>query len=370
MTRLAQQHNAINLAQGFPDFDGPPELIAAAEQAMARGDNQYARSQGHPLLVRAVTDTVRQNYGLSYDPDTEVGTYHGATEGIAACLLGLLNPSDEIILFEPFYDSYPACAELAGAVPRYYTLRYPDFAIDGDELAALFTPRTRVLLLNTPHNPTGRVFSRAELETVARLCQKHDVVVVADEVYEHLTFAGAKHVPIASLPGMRERTLTLSSAGKSFSMTGWKVGWATGPRELITAAQTAHQFLTFCGATPLHVAVAQALRELGADYFAQFRRDYEARRALLLAALERAGFNPVAPAGTYFILADISPLWDGDDVSFARHLVEQHGVAAIPTSVFYREHPEAGRSLMRFAFCKRPETLIAAGARLQGLRAR
>jgi N-succinyldiaminopimelate aminotransferase len=368
MTALAARHGAINLAQGFPDFEGPPGIVDAAVDALRGGHNQYARSMGHPELVAAIADTQRDCYGLDYDPLTEITVFCGATEGIAASLLGLLNPGDEVILFEPFYDSYPACVALAGATARFCTLRFPDFALDSEALAALFTPRTRLLVLNSPHNPTGKVFGSTELEAIARLCQAHGVIVVADEVYEHLTYDGVPHVPIASLPGMRERTLTISSTGKTYSLTGWKVGWAAGPPELVAAAQAAHQFLTFCAATPLQVAMARALRDYGRDYYASLRSEYTVRRDHLSAVLREVGFKVARPAGTYFVLADFSDLWEGDDRSFARHLVETVGVAAIPPSVFYAAAPDAGRHLLRFAFCKRAETLNAAAERLRKLR--
>jgi N-succinyldiaminopimelate aminotransferase len=367
MTRLAQEHGAINLAQGFPDFDGPPEMIEAAHRAMRDGQNQYARSQGHPLLVHAVAEKVRRHYGLDPDPLREVAVFSGATEAIASSLLGLLDGGDEVILFEPFYDSYPAMVARAGGVARCCTLRFPEMSFDPEELRALFGPRTRVLVLNTPHNPTGKVFTRAELELVAELCREHDVLVIADEVYEHLTYGDAEHVPIASLPGMWERTLTISSAGKTYSFTGWKVGWAVGPAELIAAAQAAHQFVTFATATPLQVAVAWALAELPERYLSQLRIDYTRRRDFLLDAVRRAGFRPSVPQGTYFILADFSALSSEDDRSFARRMTAEHGVAVIPPTPFYAAHPEEGRRLVRFAFCKREETLRAAAEKLARL---
>jgi N-succinyldiaminopimelate aminotransferase len=379
MSRLAEEHHALNLGQGFPDFDGPAGIIDAAVAAMRAGENQYARSRGHVRLVRAIAETRARLYGLAYDPLTEVVVFSGATEGIAAALLGLLDPGDEVILIEPFYDSYPACLAMAGAVPRYLTLRFPDFALDLDELRRLITDRTRLIVLNTPHNPTGKVFTRAELEGIAALCRERDLWVLADEVYEHLTFDGATHVPMATLPGMRERTLTLGSTGKTFSLTGWKIGWATGPRALVDAAQAAHQFVTYATATPLQVAMAEALTRYTGDYLAAFQAEYAERRAFLLGALTAAGFRVAAPAGTYFILADFTPLFDGpagrlrpapalDDRSFARWLVAEHGVACIPSSVFYAARPEEGRRLVRFAFCKRMETLRQSAARLAALR--
>jgi N-succinyldiaminopimelate aminotransferase len=367
MTHLAQKHGAINLSQGFPDFEGPDEIKEAAVAAIRSTDNQYARSMGHPDLVQAISRHQEHHYGLTFDPMTEVTVFSGATEGIASSLLGLLNPGDEVIIFEPFYDSYPACVALAGAVPRYLTLEFPDFSVNPSTLAGLFNDRTRLLILNTPHNPTGKVFTREELEGIAELCCKHDVIVLTDEVYEHLVFEGHDHFPMAALPKMRERTLSLSSAGKTFSFTGWKIGWATGPRPLVAAAQAAHQFVTFATATPLQVAVAYALDSMGEKFYNSLRSEYSDRRAYLLSALRDAGLSPAPPQGTYFILADFSPVHDGDDRGFVRHLIERHGVAAIPPSVFYHAEPEAGRKLVRFAFCKQMETLRAAGERLRGM---
>jgi N-succinyldiaminopimelate aminotransferase len=367
MTRLAQEHGAINLSQGFPDFDGPAEIVAEAHRAMLAGENQYARSMGHPALVRAIAGAQRERYGLEYDPQSEVAVFCGATEGIAVALLGLVDPGDEVILLEPFYDSYPACVAMAGGVPRYATLRFPGFALEEAELAPLFNPRTRLLVLNSPHNPTGRVFSRAELELVARLCREHDVTVLSDEVYEHLTYGDARHIPIATLPGMRERTLRVSSAGKTFSFTGWKIGWATGPRHLVAAAQAGHQFVTFAVATPLQVAMAAALSRFAGDYTDTLRREYTERRNLLLGVLEEVGFRVARPEGTYFVLAEFGDLFRGTDQEFARHLVREHGVAAIPPSGLYARAVDEGRRLIRFAFCKRLATLESAAARLRGL---
>ncbi len=365
MTGLAIEHDAINLSQGFPDFEGPAAIVDAAVEALRSGDNQYARSRGHPTLVQAIAASRKRLYGLSYDPMEEVVVLSGATEGIASSLLGLLNPGDEVILFEPFYDSYPACVALAGAVPRYVTLRFPDFALDLDELEKAITPKTRLIVLNSPHNPSGKVFTREELTGIASCAIENDLIVLADEVYEHLTFDDAEHLPIASLPGMRERTLTLSSTGKTFSFTGWKIGWGTGPRPMIDAAQAAHQFVTYAVAPPLQVAMAHALSEFTGDEFLRtFRNEYTARRDFLLTVLDSAGFQVAVPRGTYFVLADFTALFDGDDREFARWLTTEHGVAAIPPSAFYQVRPEEGRRLVRFAFCKRMETLRRAAERL------
>ncbi len=365
MTRLAQERGAINLSQGFPDFDGPKELIRAASRALDGGENQYTRSMGHPELVRAVADRRRADYGLEYDPQIEVGVYSGATEGLAAAMLGMLNPGDEVVFFEPYYDSYPACAALAGAKPRFVTLDAPDFRIRSSALERAITPRTRLIVLNSPHNPTGRVFDTEELEIVAELCLEHGLRVLTDEVYEYLVYDGATHVPLATLPGMKERTWSVSSLGKSYSVTGWKVGWATGPKDMIAAAQAAHQFLTFATATPLQKAAAFALDELRDDYLTEFSRDYSERRDFLVDALSRAGLSPFVPEGTYFVLADFSAVFEGTDVEFVRHLIDNVGIAAIPPSAFYTANPAAGSKLARFAFCKTMDTLREAAGRLE-----
>ncbi len=365
MTALAEEYGAINLAQGFPDFEGPSEIVEAAVRAIRSGRNQYARSRGHPPLVEAIAEAQERYYGLEYDPMSEVVVFNGATEGISASLLGLLNPGDEVILFEPFYDSYPPCLALAGAVPRFLTLRFPDYALDGDALRALVNERTRMIVLNTPMNPTGKVFDAQELEVIASVCRDHDLVALTDEVYEHLTFDGARHLPLAGLPGMKERTLTLSSAGKTYSFTGWKIGWGTGPSDLIDGAQAAHQFLNYTIATPLQEAVAFALRNFREEFLAEFKAEYLARRDFLVTALEGVGFRVAVPEGTYFVLADFTPIFEGDDWEFARWITREHGVAAIPPSSFFQADAAEGRRLARFAFCKKMETLEAAAERLR-----
>lgn len=367
MTALAQEHGAINLAQGFPDFEGPPEIVEAAVRALRSGDNQYARSRGHPELVHAIAESQRLYYGMEYDPMEEVVVFSGATEGIAASMLGLLNPGDEVILFEPFYDSYPPGLALSGAVPRFLTLRFPDFALDGSALRALVNDRTRMIVLNTPMNPTGKVFTREELEIIAGVCREHDLMALTDEVYEHLVFDDAEHVPLATLPGMRERTLTLSSAGKTYSFTGWKIGWGTGPRALVDGAQAAHQFLTYAIPTPLQGAVAYALRNHNTEYLKGFKAEYTVRRDFLVSVLQDAGFDVVVPQGTYFILAGFEKVFSGDDREFGYWLTREHGVAALPPSSFFHVGLEEGRRLTRFAFCKRMETLEAAAERLRKL---
>jgi len=368
MTKRANERGAINLAQGFPDFDTPVEAVEEAVKALRGGENQYARSMGHQPLVEAIAWKIEHDYGLKYDPWDEVLVTSGATEGIASAFLGLLNPGDEVIFFEPHYDSYPACASMAGVKSRFCTLHFPEFQVDIDELERCFSARTRVVFINTPHNPTGKVFSRDELEHIAERCIQRDVLVITDEVYEHITYDGEKHVPMASLPGMRERTLTISGAGKTFSMTGWRIGWATGPRNIIAAVQRAHQYVTFAPSTPLQTALGVVLRTIGDGYFEDLRRAYAARRALLLEALQDAGLKAAVPRGTYYALADFTDLWQGDDRGFVRHLIERCGVAAIPPSAFYTIHPEEGKRLVRFAFCKRLETLSRAVERLRRFR--
>jgi N-succinyldiaminopimelate aminotransferase len=358
MTALAVRTGAINLGQGFPDTDGPSEVIEGAVTALRGGENQYAPLPGVPALRDAIFEHQRSWYGL--EPEDLLVTF-GATEAIAAAVLGLCDPGDEVIVLEPYYDSYPATITFAGAVRRPVTLRPPDFALDGDALRAAVGPRTRMLLLNTPHNPTGRVLSRAELAAVAEVCVEHDLVCISDEVYEHLVYDG-EHLPPASLPGMAERTLTISSVGKSFSVTGWKTGWCSGPAELVAATRTAKQFLTFAGGTPLQHGAAAALR-LPPTVLYELRDSLARKRDKLAEGLSAAGLEPLPSAATYFINADVR----SDAVEFCRALPERAGVVAIPTSLFY-DDPDAGRSLVRFAFCKRDEVIAEASRRLATLR--
>lgn len=363
MTRLAVQHGAVNLAQGFPDFEGPPFATDAAVDAIRAGRNQYGRMQGELALVKAVAAYVKGRTGLEYDPATEVTVFAGATEGIHCAVMALVEPGEEVVLFEPYYDSYRACVSMAGGVPRYVTLRAPRFGFDRDELKAAFSKRTRLVIVNTPHNPTGRVFTRSEMQSIATLCVEHDCVCLVDEVYERLVYED-EHVCMAALPGMRDRTITMNSTGKTFSLTGWKIGYATASAELSKALATAHQFVTFAVATPFQHAMAQALAA-PQEYYDELLAFYRGRRDHLVAALAECGFGVTAPQGTYFVLADIRPLgWD-DDVAFCRHLVEKAGVAAIPPTAFY-VHKSEGQFLVRFAFCKRMETLDAAIERMQG----
>ncbi|MFI2607904.1 pyridoxal phosphate-dependent aminotransferase [Kitasatospora sp. NPDC018619] len=363
MSALATATGSINLGQGFPDTDGPEEVREAAVRALREGrGNQYPPGPGVPELRQAVAEHQRRFHGLSYDPDTEVLVTAGATEAIAAALLALLEPGDEVIAFEPFYDSYAACIAMAGARRVPLTLRAPSFRPDLDELRSLITPRTRLLLVNTPHNPTGTVLTAGELAAVAELAIEHDLLVVTDEVYEHLVF-GTVHRPIAALPGMRERTVTISSAGKTFSFTGWKVGWVTATPELVAAVRTAKQYLTYVSAGPFQYAVAEALR-LPDAYFDTLRADLLRKRDLLVDGLTAAGFRAFTPEGTYFVTTDITPLGEKDGIGFCRALPGRCGVVAIPNAVFYDDQ-EAGLSLVRFTFCKKDEVLREAVARLQ-----
>ncbi|MGW6707427.1 pyridoxal phosphate-dependent aminotransferase [Streptomyces sp. NPDC054956] len=362
MSALATATGSINLGQGFPDTDGPAEIAEAAARAIHDGrGNQYPPGPGVPELRTAIAGHQQRFYGLDYDPDTEVLVTAGATEAIAASLLALLEPGDEVIALEPFYDSYAACIAMAGAVRVPLTLRAPDFRLDVDALRAAVTPRTRLLLLNTPHNPTGTVLTPAELAAVAELAVSRDLLVVTDEVYEHLVFEGA-HTPLAGLPGMRERTLTISSAGKSFSFTGWKVGWVTGTPELVTAVRSAKQFLTYVSSGPFQYAIAEALA-LPDSYFASFRADLAAKRDLLAEGLAAAGFEVYRPQGTYFLTTDITPLGETDGLAFCRALPERCGVVAIPNQVFY-DDKAAGATQVRWAFCKRTDVLEEAVQRL------
>jgi len=367
MSALAVRTGAVNLGQGFPDTDGPAEMLDAAVEALRGGRNQYPPGPGIPELRAAVAAHQQRFWHLAYDPDGEVLITAGATEAIAASILAFCEPGDEVVCFEPYYDSYAASIALAGAVRKPVTLRPgPDgrYGFDAAELAAAFGPRTRLVLLNSPHNPTGKVFTPAELGSIAALCRQHDAYAVTDEVYEHLVFddASAAHTPLATLPGMRERTLRISSAGKTFSCTGWKVGWVSGPSALVSAVLRVKQFLTFVNAAPLQPAVAVALG-LPDAYYDAYRADLQAKRDLIVAGLTGAGFDVLTPEGTYFVTADITPLGGEDGVDFCRTLPERCGVVAVPTQVFY-DDVDAGRRLIRFAFCKRPEVLAEAVRRL------
>ena len=359
MSALAERTGSINLGQGFPDEDGPLAVLDAAAAALHEGHNQYAPLPGVPALREAIAAHQRSRYGLEHE---DIQVTFGATEAITAALLGLCDPGDEVVALDPFYDSYRAGAAFAGARLVGVPLQPPEWRFDAAELAAAVTDRTRVLLLNTPHNPSGRVLERGELEAIARVCVQHDLVAISDEVYEHLVFDG-EHVPLATLPGMAERTLTVSSIGKTFSVTGWKVGWACGPAELVAATRGAKQFMTFAGGTPLQDAAAVALG-MAEAHGAALAAELAAKRDRLCDGLERAGAGVLRPAGTYFVNADVRELGYDDGVAFCRELPERAGVVAIPTSVFSAE-PERVRSLVRFAFCKRDEVIDEAALRLE-----
>ncbi len=366
MSALALQTGAINLGQGFPDVDGPAEIIEAAVAAMRDGRNQYAPGWGVPELRTAIARHQDRFYGLAVDPDTEVLVTTGATEAVAATLLALVEPGDEVIALEPYYDSYAACIAMAGGRRVPVTLRAPDFRLDVDELRRAVTSRTRLLLVNSPHNPTGTVLTDDELRAIAEIACEHDLLVGTDEVYEHLVFDGLVHRPLASYDGMRDRTLTISSGGKTFSFTGWKVGWAIGPAELVRAVMMAKQFMTFTSGAPLQPAIAAAL-DLDDSYYNGLRTSLQAKRDRLSEGLRTVGFDVFVPQGTYFASTDIRPLGYDDGVDFCRQLPELCGVVAIPTQVFY-DDKTAGKPLVRWAFCKRDDVIDAAIERLTALR--
>jgi N-succinyldiaminopimelate aminotransferase len=368
MSALALRTGAVNLGQGFPDVDGPESVIDAACGALRSGRNQYAPGFGVPELRAAIAEHQQRFYDMAVDPGSEVLVTTGATEGIAAALLGLVNPGDEVIAFEPYYDSYSAGIAWAGGVRVPVTLHAPDFRVDLDALRAAVTPRTKVLLINSPHNPTGMVLNDGELDAIAALAIEHDLVVITDEVYEHLTFDGVAHRPLATFDGMRDRTLTISSAGKTFSFTGWKVGWAVGPVDLVRATMTAKQFLTYTSGAPLQPAIAGALG-LPDTYYADFRSGLQGKRDRLCAGLAEIGFDVFVPEGTYFVTTDLRPLGYDDGVDFCLRLPERCGVVAIPHEVFY-DHKEVGRPLVRWAFCKQDSVLDEALERLKKLKTR
>jgi N-succinyldiaminopimelate aminotransferase len=366
MSGLASRTGAINLGQGFPDEDGPAVVLEAARQAISDGVNQYPPGRGMPVLLEAVARHQQRFYDITLNPETEVLVTAGATEALSATLLALLEPGDEVVTFEPFYDAYGGLIALAGGVHRTVRLRSPDFQPDLDELTTIVTDRTRVILINNPHNPTGTVFSRDTLELIVALAHRHDALIVTDEVYEHLTF-GVPHVPVATLPGARERTVTISSGGKTFSTTGWKIGWLSAPAAIVTAILAVKQFLTYVNGAPFQPATALGL-DLPDAYFTGIAADLSAKRDLLAGGLTAAGFTLTVPQGSYFIVADAAALGHPDGVEFCRLLPERAGVVGIPISAFcLPEHKQEYASLVRFAFCKRVDVLEAATARLAGL---
>src|SRR5579859_2764986 len=355
---LAQQHQALNLGQGKPDFDGPPAVIRSMVEAAQSGKyNQYAPGPGSPSLRQAVAEHAARFYQMDIDPARGVVVTSGATEGIFASLMGLVDPGDEVIVIEPFFDSYVPGILMAGAKPVFVPLHPPTWTFDVDELRAAFTKKTRALILNTPQNPSGRVFTRQELTTIAELCREYDVTVIADEVYEHLIFAPARHIPIATLPGMFERTVTVSSAGKLFSATGWKIGWVYGHPDLVEGVARAHQFITFAVNHPSQEAVTYALNLLN-TYYDAFQAMYLTKRQLMLDALAAGGLKCLAPQGTYFVMADYTHVFNGTPLEFTRYLVKEVGVACIPPETFYsQQHASIGNGYARFAFCKSDELL-------------
>jgi aspartate/methionine/tyrosine aminotransferase len=355
MTRRAIQAGAVNLAQGFPDFPAPEPLKRAAIEAIAADHNQYSITWGTKPFRDAIAAKYRRVYALEFDPEREITVCCGATEGMIASLLAILNPGDEVVLFEPFYENYGPDTQLCGAVPRYVTLHAPDWRFDPDELRRAFTPRTKAIVLNTPNNPTGKVFSREELSVIAALCEEFDALAITDEIYEHILFDGAVHTPIVSLPGMRERSILINSLSKTYSVTGWRVGWVLAPPDLTDSIRKVHDFLTVGAAAPLQQAGVQAL-EVGAEYYLQLAEGYTERRNHLVTSLQAAGFQYFLPRGAYYVMADISSFGFPDDHSFVSHLLTKGKVAAVPGSSFYA-HSGGGRQQIRFCFCKKYETL-------------
>jgi len=367
MSALAVATGSINLGQGFPDTDAPREVLDAAIAAINSELNQYPPGPGMPVLRQAISAHQQRFYGLAYDPDTEVLVTCGATEALAGALLGLLDTGDEVVVFDPLFDSYAPCIAMAGAVAKPVPLRPPEYTFDPEQLRAAVTPKTKLILLNTPHNPTGRVFTRAEMQCIADIAIERDIIVLTDEVYEHLTFDGAEHLALAAFPGMRERTLSISSGGKTFNTTGWKVGWLCGPAALVQAARTAKQFLTYVSSGPFQPAIAVGLG-LPDSFFRGIATDLQAKRDRLVPGLRAAGFDVMATSATYFVTADIRGLRaDGDGMAFCRELPGRCGVVAIPNEVLYLDRA-AGRHMVRFAFCKRLDVLDTAVERLASLR--
>jgi aspartate/methionine/tyrosine aminotransferase len=366
MTRLAMQHGAVNLSQGFPNFPAPAEIKAAAQQAIADDINQYAITWGAKSLRDAIAEKFASTQGVAIDPEREITVCCGSTEAMMSAMLAVINPGDGVVIFEPFYENYGPDAILSGATPRFVKLRPPEWSFDRDELARAFTPATKAIILNTPNNPTGKVFSRAELECIRALCVAHEVFAITDEIYEHILYDGAEHISIACLDGMRERTITINGMSKTYSVTGWRVGWAIAAPEVTAAIRKVHDFLTVGAAAPLQEAGALALR-LPESYYRKLAGDYRARRDRLLEILEQAGFRCFRPRGAYYIMTDISSFGFADDLAFARYLVEKIGVAVVPGSSFYN-HPADGGQQVRFTFCKTDETLSEAARRLARLR--
>ena len=365
MTRLALRHDAVNLSQGFPDFPAPAEIKLAAQKAIEADVNQYAITWGAKSLRNAIAQNFENVRGMTIDPESEITVCCGSTEAMISSMLAIINPGDEVVVFEPFYENYGPDAILSGATPRYVKLRPPDWTFDPDELAAAFGPATKCIILNTPNNPTGKVFERAELECMRDLCVRWNAFAITDEIYEHMLYDGAEHISLVTLDGMREHTITINALSKTYSVTGWRVGWAIAPAEVTSAIRKVHDFLTVGAAAPLQEAGALAL-QFPPNYYEALSRDYLVRRDRLLGILTNAGFRCFKPRGAYYIMTDISAFGFPDDVAFAKHLVTEIGVAAVPGSSFYR-NPADGRTHLRFTFCKKESTLQAAAERLAKL---
>ncbi|MHB8540028.1 MAG: pyridoxal phosphate-dependent aminotransferase [Candidatus Acidiferrales bacterium] len=366
MTRLALAHDAVNLSQGFPDFGAPEEIKAAARDAITRDINQYAITWGAKSLRNAIAEKFQRTQGVTIDPEREITVCCGSTEAMMAAMMAIINPGDEVVVFEPFYENYGPDAILSGASPRFVRLRAPDWSFDAEELARAFSNKTKAIILNTPNNPTGKVFSREEMETIRDLCVRHNAFLITDEIYEHMLYDGATHISAATIEGLRERTITINALSKTYSVTGWRVGWAIAPPEVSSAIRKVHDFLTVGAAAPLQEAGAVALR-FPDSYYEQLASDYLQRRDRLLGILGGAGFQCFQPRGAYYIMTDISAFGFGNDVEFARYLVKEIGVAAVPGSSFYH-NPADGAQHLRFTFCKKESTLAEAARRLAKLR--
>lgn len=366
MTRICLKHQGVNLAQGFPDFPAPAEIKEAAIRAIHGDLNQYAITWGTPNLRQAIAEKFHWYNGATFDPETEITVCCGSTEAMISSLMAIVNPGEEVIVFEPFYENYGPDTILCGASPRFITLHEPDWNFDERELARAFNPKTKAIILNTPNNPTGKVFAREELQFIADLCLKWGVIAVTDEIYEHILYEDAKHMSIASLPGMREQTITINSISKTYSLTGWRVGWAIAPSNLTASIRKVHDFLTVGAPHPLQEAAAAALR-IERHYYEKLAGEYREKRDFLSRVLRETGFRVYQPRGAYYIMTDVSGFGISDDVTFARHLVEKVGVATVPGSSFY-SHPSLGATKVRFCFPKKMETLAAAAARLKKLK--
>jgi len=367
MSRVAAAHNAINLAQGFPDFPAPDAIKQAAVEAILADQNQYAITWGTKELRESIAGKMARDYGIAIDPERQITVCCGSTEGMIASLLAVVNPGEEVVVFEPFYENYGADAILCGATPRYVRLHAPDFSLDFAELAAAFNDRTRAIIINSPHNPTGKVFSREELSFIAELCVKYDVLAVTDEIYEHIIYDGAEHIPLWKLPGMAERTLVVNSISKTYSVTGWRIGYVVASAEITAAVRKVHDFLTVGAAAPLQAAAAKAMR-FSPDYYGELASFYRQRRDFLYDALTDAGFACFKPRGAYYIMADIRPVGGENDVDFAMYLTREIGVAVVPGSSFYCAGSPDGQKLIRFCFCKELATLAEATDRLKKLK--